>query len=123
MPTDKDKLEHRNACCQTKSNANCVHSGTYVSTVDPCDVDGHHILVSIFHLMGLGCRSESTPNLVAYCGFNMFKSKVLPVQTLMHGHHNQLIQSRSAASFWLSASYIIIIIIIGASQDLIAQLY
>jgi len=53
----------------------------------------------------------------------MSKSKMLPVQTLMHGPHNQLIQNRSAASFWLSASYIIIIIIIGATQDLIAQLY
>jgi hypothetical protein len=52
---------------------------------------------------------------------------MLPVQTLMHGHHNRLIQNRSAASFWLSALYIIIIIIIiiiiGATQDLIAQLY
>jgi hypothetical protein len=54
----------------------------------------------------------------------MFKSKVLPVQTLMHGHHAQLIQSWSAANVWLSASYIIaIIIIVSASQDLIAQLY
>ena len=36
MPTNKDKLEHRNACCRIKSSVNCIHSGTWYNARQHC---------------------------------------------------------------------------------------